>query len=281
MQSDLRPRPLRRRPRHDRADPRRDGGGQGAARPVRSTSPAPAATAPSSRSTARRSPRSCSSPSCSARARAPSRAPPSTAAGTSRWRSGGTLLLDEIGEMPLHLQSKLLRAIEEKKVTSVGADRPVDIDVRFIATTNKDLQAEVERGTFRRDLFYRLSVMPIRVPALRERPGGHPAARRALPRAGEPAAQEERPGHRAGEPAGARPLPVAGQRAGARERHRARRHRLHGRRARRHRALPRRPAGAHAAGGPVAAVPRRQGAGRGGRSSGPTWPACSRRTAAS
>ncbi len=83
---------------------------------------------------------------------------------------GGTLLLDEIGEMPLHLQSKLLRAIEEKKVTSVGADRPVDIDVRFIVTTNKDLQAEVERGAFRRDLFYRLSVMPIRVPALRERP---------------------------------------------------------------------------------------------------------------
>src|SRR5438552_8661694 len=83
---------------------------------------------------------------------------------------GGTLLLDEIGEMPLHLQSKLLRAIEEKKVTSVGADRPVDIDVRFIVTTNKDLQAEVERGAFRRELFYRLSVMPVRVPALRERP---------------------------------------------------------------------------------------------------------------
>jgi len=83
---------------------------------------------------------------------------------------GGTLLLDEIGEMPLHLQSKLLRAIEEKKVTSVGADRPVDIDVRFIATTNKDLQTEVEHGAFRRDLFYRLSVMPVRVPALRERP---------------------------------------------------------------------------------------------------------------
>src|SRR5262249_61159766 len=86
------------------------------------------------------------------------------------WANGGTLLVDEVGEMPLHLQSKLLRAIEEKKVTSVGADRAVDIDVRFIATTNKDLQAEVERGTFRRDLFYRLSVMPVRVPALRERP---------------------------------------------------------------------------------------------------------------
>jgi len=84
--------------------------------------------------------------------------------------NGGTLLLDEIGEMPLHLQTKLLRAIEERKVISVGADRPVDIDVRFIATTNKDLQAEVETGAFRRDLFYRLSVMPIRVPTLRERP---------------------------------------------------------------------------------------------------------------
>jgi DNA-binding NtrC family response regulator len=83
--------------------------------------------------------------------------------------SGGTLLLDEIGEMPLALQSKLLRVIEEKRVTSIGSDRAVEVDVRFIATTNKDLQAEVERGTFRRDLFYRLSVMPIRVPPLRER----------------------------------------------------------------------------------------------------------------
>jgi DNA-binding NtrC family response regulator len=89
--------------------------------------------------------------------------------GLFQMANGGTLLLDEIGEMPPHLQSKLLRAIEEKTVTSVGADRPTDIDVRFIATTNKDLQAEVERGTFRRDLFYRLSVMPIRVPPLRER----------------------------------------------------------------------------------------------------------------
>jgi len=81
----------------------------------------------------------------------------------------GTLLLDEIGEMPLALQAKLLRVIEDKRVTSIGSDRPVEVDVRFIATTNKDLPAEVERGTFRRDLFYRLSVMPIRVPPLRER----------------------------------------------------------------------------------------------------------------
>src|SRR5262249_29877640 len=89
--------------------------------------------------------------------------------GLFQMSSGGTLLLDEIGEMPLHLQPKLLRAIEERKVTSVGADRPVDIDVRFIATTNKDLLAEVERGTSRRDLFSRLPVMPIRAPPLRER----------------------------------------------------------------------------------------------------------------
>src|SRR5262249_47694483 len=90
--------------------------------------------------------------------------------GLFQMAGGGTLLLDEIGEMPLHLQPKLLRAIEEKKVTSVGADRAVDIDVRFIATTNKDLQAEVERGRFRRACSSRLWVMPIRVPPLRERP---------------------------------------------------------------------------------------------------------------
>jgi DNA-binding NtrC family response regulator len=88
--------------------------------------------------------------------------------------NGGTLLLDEIGEMPLALQSKLLRAIEEKRVTPIGADRVVEIDVRFIATTNKELQTEVEHGRFRRDLFYRLSVMPVRVPPLRERPGDIP-----------------------------------------------------------------------------------------------------------
>jgi DNA-binding NtrC family response regulator len=88
--------------------------------------------------------------------------------------SGGTLLLDEIGEMPLALQSKLLRAIEEKRVTPIGGDRAVEVDVRFIATTNKDLQAEVEHGAFRRDLFYRLSVMPVRVPPLRERAGDVP-----------------------------------------------------------------------------------------------------------
>jgi DNA-binding NtrC family response regulator len=94
--------------------------------------------------------------------------------GLFQMANGGTLLLDEIGEMPLGLQSKLLRVIEEKRVTPIGSDRPLEIDVRFIATTNKDLQVEVERGMFRRDVFYRLSVMPIRVPPLRERAGDIP-----------------------------------------------------------------------------------------------------------
>jgi len=92
-----------------------------------------------------------------------------TRRGLFQMANGGTLLLDEVGEMPLGLQSKLLRAIEEKRVTPIGSDRVVEIDVRFIATTNKDLHAEVERGAFRRDLFYRLSVMPVSIPPLRER----------------------------------------------------------------------------------------------------------------
>jgi DNA-binding NtrC family response regulator len=92
-----------------------------------------------------------------------------TRRGLFQMANGGTLLLDEVGEMPLALQSKLLRAIEEKRVTPIGSDRVVEIDVRFIATTNKDLHAEVECGAFRRDLFYRLSVMPVSIPPLRER----------------------------------------------------------------------------------------------------------------
>ena len=97
-----------------------------------------------------------------------------TRRGLFQMANGGTLLLDEVGEMPLALQSKLLRAIEEKRVTPIGSDRIVEIDVRFIVTTNKDLRAEVEHGRFRRDLFYRLSVMPVRVPPLRERAGDIP-----------------------------------------------------------------------------------------------------------
>jgi len=84
---------------------------------------------------------------------------------------GGTIFLDEIGDMPLHLQPKLLRVLQEKSVEKLGGHKSVAIDVRVIAATNKDLERMVERGEFREDLYYRLSVIPLHIPALRNRPG--------------------------------------------------------------------------------------------------------------
>lgn len=84
---------------------------------------------------------------------------------------GGTLLLDEIGEMPLSLQAKLLRVLQEWEIDRVGGTAPVVVDVRVIATTNADLVESVRKGKFREDLFFRLSVMPFRLPPLRERKG--------------------------------------------------------------------------------------------------------------
>lgn len=82
---------------------------------------------------------------------------------------GGTFLLDEISEISLDLQGKLLRVIQEKELTRVGSTKSKAIDVRFICTTNRDLKEMVKRGEFRKDLFYRINVIPIRIPALRER----------------------------------------------------------------------------------------------------------------
>lgn len=83
--------------------------------------------------------------------------------------SGGTLLLDEISEMDMRLQAKLLRAIQEKEIDRVGGNTPVKVDLRIIATSNRDLQKEIENGNFREDLFFRLNIINIELPALSER----------------------------------------------------------------------------------------------------------------
>jgi two-component system nitrogen regulation response regulator NtrX len=88
--------------------------------------------------------------------------------------SGGTLFLDEIGDMNINTQAKILRALESKTFQRIGGGRTLHMDVRLIASTNKDLEKEIEKGNFRQDLFFRLNVIPIHVPPLRERKGDIP-----------------------------------------------------------------------------------------------------------
>lgn len=90
--------------------------------------------------------------------------------GVFRSAGGGTVLLDEIGDMPAHLQSKLLRTLEQKEIMPVGLDKPLPVSARVIASTNQNLKQKVTEGCFRQDLYYRLNVVSISIPPLRDRP---------------------------------------------------------------------------------------------------------------
>ena len=200
------------------ADPGRDRGGQGAGR----AGAAPGLGAPGALRghQLRRHPRArCWRASCSATSGAPSPGANVRRLGRFEQAEGGTLLLDEIGDMPLELQAKLLRVLEEREIERLGGAGPVPIDVRVLASTHRDLRQAVAEGRFRQDLYFRLAVFPLRVPPLRDRPADlAPAAARVRRRAGGPRRRRHHHARGGGRPGRA---PLAGQRARAAQLRRA------------------------------------------------------------
>ena len=107
--------------------------------------------------------------SCSATSRARIPAPPASRAGRFEHADGGTMFLDEVGDMPLAMQAKLLRVLENGEVVRVGANEPLRVDVRVISATNSDLAAKVKKKKFREDLYFRIKGATIEIPPLRNR----------------------------------------------------------------------------------------------------------------
>ena len=146
--------------------------------------------------------------------RAPSPARSTRSTGRFEQAEGGTLFLDEIGDMPMEAQTRLLRVLQQGEYTTVGGRTPIKTDVRIVAATNKDLRTLINQGLFREDLFYRLNVVPLRLPPLRERSEDIPDLVRHFFKLGEKdGLQTKRISsrrHRADEA-----LPLAGQRARA------------------------------------------------------------------
>ena len=137
-------------------------------------------------------------------------------AGRFEQAEGGTLFLDEIGDMPMEAQTRLLRVLQQGEYTTVGGRMPIKTNVRIVAATNKDLRISIQQGLFREDLFFRLNVVPLRLPPLRERAEDIPDLARhffaLVEKEGLPRKQLDADAHGAAEA-----LPLAGQRARARE----------------------------------------------------------------